>query len=76
MRAYFALLNERKQGQEEELWDFIDCCLLRDKALTEKGPCKAGMSHEKSISITTNMVNRGEPDGKIVQDIDIAMGNN
>lgn len=57
---------------EERLMACIDIY----QALTEKRPYKDGISHEKSISIMLDMVQRNELDESIVRDIDKVMGNN
>lgn len=54
---------------EERLMACIDIY----QALTETRPYKDGFSHEKAISIMTEMVNGGKLDGKAVRDIDAAM---
>lgn len=60
-------------GAEMSFEDQLMACIDIYQALTEKRPYKDGMSHEKSISIMTDMVNKGELNGKIVQDIDNVM---
>lgn len=45
-------------------------CLDIYQALTEDRPYKAGMPHAKAISILRELVEKGELDGKIVEDID------
>lgn len=54
---------------EERLMACIDIY----QALTEKRPYKDGMSHEQALSIMLDMVQRGELDECIVQDIDTVM---
>lgn len=49
-------------------------CLDIYQALTEKRPYKDGMSHEQSMSILWDMVQKNELDEKIVKDIDMVMG--
>ena len=63
-------------AEELSFEERIMACIDIYQALTEKRPYKDGMSHEKSISILLDMAHNGELDENIVQDIDIAMGNN
>ena len=53
--------------------DRLMACIDIYQALTEARPYKEGFSHEKTISIMIEMVDRGELDEKIVRDIDVAM---
>lgn len=53
--------------------DRLMACIDIYQALTEKRPYKEGLSHEKSISIMMDMVEKGEIDGNLVHDIDIVM---
>lgn len=62
-------LSEKELSFEEQLMACIDIY----QALTEKRPYKDGMSHEKTISIMMDMVNKGELNEKIVHDIDDVM---
>lgn len=54
---------------EERLMACIDIY----QALVEKRPYKDGMSHEKTIAIMRDMVDRGELDGAIVRDLEAVM---
>lgn len=45
-------------------------CVDIYQALTEKRPYKDGMPHEKAIAILQTMVDKGQLDGRIVDDID------
>ena len=56
---------------EERLMACIDIY----QALTEKRPYKDGMPHEKAIAILQDMVDKGELDATIVQDIAVVMAN-
>lgn len=53
--------------------DRLLACIDIYQALTEKRPYKEGLSHEKSISIMMDMVEKGEIDGDIVHDVDVVM---
>ena len=68
-KGYPQGLTSEEIGFEER----VMACLDIYQALTEKRPYKDGMSHEKSISIMMDMVDKGELDEKIVQDIAIVM---
>lgn len=68
-KGYPRGLSADKLSFEERLMACIDIY----QALTEKRPYKDGMSHEKSIAIMRDMVDRGELDGAIVQDLDSVM---
>ncbi len=63
------------KAEELSFEDRLMACIDIYQALTEKRPYKDGMSHEKTISIMTDMVEKGELDGNIVKDMDKAMGN-
>ena len=56
---------------EERLMACVDIY----QALTEQRPYKDGMPHEKAIAIMQNMVDKGEIDAAIVQDMAIVMAN-
>lgn len=68
-KGYPRGLSERDLSFEDQLMACIDIY----QALTEKRPYKDGLSHEKTISIMRNMVQRGEINGKIVEDMSAAM---
>ena len=68
-RGYPRGLSAKELSFEDQLMACIDIY----QALTEKRPYKDGMSHEKTISILWDMVNRGELNGSIIHDIDIVM---
>ncbi len=68
-KGYPRGLSEKDLSFEEQLMACIDIY----QALTEKRPYKDGLSHEKTISIMRNMVQRGEINGKIVEDMNVAM---
>lgn len=68
-KGYPRGLSEEDLSFEDQLMACIDIY----QALTEKRPYKDGLSHEKTISIMRNMVQRGEINGKIVEDMDAAM---
>ena len=53
--------------------DQLMACIDIYQALTEKRPYKEGLSHETSISIMQQMVDRGELNASIVHDIDALM---
>ena len=65
-KGYPRNLSANELSFEDQLMACIDIY----QALTEKRPYKEGMSHEKAISIMTEMVNRGELNEKIVHDMD------
>lgn len=54
--------------------DRLLACIDIYQALTEKRPYKDGMSHEKTISIMREMVENGELDSSIVEDMDKVFG--
>lgn len=68
-KGYPRKLTAEQLSFEDQLMACIDIY----QALTEKRPYKDGMSHEKTMSIMTEMVNRGELNEKIVHDIDSVM---
>ena len=68
-RGYPRKLSAAELSFEDQLMACIDIY----QALTEKRPYKDGMSHEKTISIMMDMVNKGELNEKIVHDIDSVM---
>ncbi|MCH5210583.1 MAG: HD domain-containing protein [Oscillospiraceae bacterium] len=68
-KGYPRGLTADKLSFEEQLMACIDIY----QALTEKRPYKDGMSHEKTISIMQDMVNKGELNGDIVNDISVIM---
>lgn len=67
-----------------ELVEFVGCAILHDnaiaekllacidiyQALTESRPYKDGFSHEKTIAIMNEMVEKNQLDKKIVEDLD------
>lgn len=59
-----------KKADELSFNSRLMACLDIYQALTEERAYKTGMSHKKSIDILRNMVDKGELDGKIVEDID------
>ena len=62
-------LTEKELSFEDQLMAVVDIY----QALTEKRPYKDGMSHEKTMSILTDMVSRGELNERIVKDMDAVM---
>ena len=62
-------LTAEELSFEERLMACVDIY----QALTEKRPYKDGMSHEKAIAIMQDMVDKGEIDATIVQDISAIM---
>lgn len=68
-KGYPRGLAEKELSFEDQLMAVVDIY----QALTEKRPYKDGMSHEKTMSILTDMVSRGELNGKIVRDMDTVM---
>ena len=68
-KGYPRGLSEKELSFEDQLMAVVDIY----QALTEKRPYKDGMSHEKTVSILKEMVDRGELNGQIVDDIDTVM---
>ena len=68
-KGYPRGLSEKELSFEDQLMAVVDIY----QALTEKRPYKDGMSHEKTVSILKEMVDRGELNGQIVNDIDTVM---
>lgn len=68
-KGYPRGLTAEELSFEERLMSCIDIY----QALTEKRPYKDGMSHEKSIAIMRDMADKGEIDGAIVRDMEVAM---
>ena len=70
-KGYPRGLTAEELSFEERLMACVDIY----QALTEKRPYKDGMPHEKAIAIMQDMVDKGEIDAAIVQDMDIVMAN-
>ena len=70
-KGYPRGLTAENLSFEERLMACVDIY----QALTEQRPYKDGMTHEKAIAIMQDMADKGEIDGAIVKDIDIAMAN-
>lgn len=68
-KGYPRGLTAEELGFEERLMACVDIY----QALTEKRPYKDGFSHEKAIAIMQDMVEKGELDGTIVQDLAVVM---
>lgn len=62
-------LTEKDLSFEDQLLACIDIY----QALTEKRPYKDGLSHEQTISIMTEMAEKGELNAQIVGDLDAVM---
>lgn len=59
-----------KTADELDKFDRLLACIDIYQALTEARPYKNGLTHEQSLSIMRNMVDDGQLDGGIVEDID------
>ena len=60
-------------AEELSLEERLMACVDIYQALTEQRPYKDGMPHEKAIAIMQDMVDKGEIDAAIVQDMAVVM---
>ena len=70
-KGYPRGLTAEELSFEERLMACVDIY----QALTEQRPYKDGMPHEKAIAIMRDMVDKGEIDADIVQDMTVVMAN-
>ena len=70
-KGYPRGLTAEELSFEERLMACVDIY----QALTEQRPYKDGMPHEKAIAIMRDMVDKGEIDADIVQDMAVVMAN-
>ena len=70
-KGYPRGLTAEELSFEERLMTCVDIY----QALTEQRPYKDGMPHEKAIAIMQDLVDKGEIDAAIVQDMAIVMAN-